>query len=164
MCESMDFELDRPCIFKKRVREKADDGWNMEWKSSKLHRQTKLWFPNIERKKAMQITQLKQPQHSDVTQLITGHTNLNRHQSLMTLVMSPNCQNCQEDEEQTAFHVIAECPCFWQARWSTFQELTLCHSAWMVGKVVKFIKEVKLPDRSHLLGNLVDQEALASTI
>jgi hypothetical protein len=28
---------------------------------------------------------------------------------------------------------------------------------------VKFIKEVKLPDESHLLGNLVDQEALAFT-
>jgi hypothetical protein len=32
----------------------------------------------------------------------------------------------------------------------------------MVGKVVKFIGEVKLPVGSHLLGSLVDQEALAS--
>jgi ribonuclease HI len=165
--ESMHFELDRPCIskkvVKKMVREKADDAWNMEWKSSRPCRQTKLWFPNIDRKKAMQITQLKRPQHSVVTQLITGHSYLNRHQSLMTPGMSPNCQYCQEDEEQTAFHVIAECPCFWQARWSTFGESTLRHSAWTVGKVVKFIREVKLPDGSHLLGDLVDQEALAST-
>jgi hypothetical protein len=36
-------------------------------------------------------------------------------------------------------------------------------SAWTVGKVVKFIREVKLPDGAHLLGDLVDQEALAST-
>jgi hypothetical protein len=35
--------------------------------------------------------------------------------------------------------------------------------AWTVGKVVKFIREVKLPDGSHLLGGLVGQEALAST-
>jgi hypothetical protein len=33
----------------------------------------------------------------------------------------------------------------------------------MVGKVVKFIGEIKLPDGSHLLNDLVNQEALAST-
>jgi hypothetical protein len=40
-----------------------------------------------------------------------------------------------------------------------------CLSAWTVGKVVnvKVIWEAKLPDGSHLLGGLVDQEALAST-
>ncbi len=33
----------------------------------------------------------------------------------------------------------------------------------MVGKVVKFIREVKLLDGSHLLGGLVDQEVLVSS-
>ncbi len=36
-------------------------------------------------------------------------------------------------------------------------------NAWTVGKVVKFIREVQLPDGSHLLGGLVDQKALTTT-
>ncbi len=35
--------------------------------------------------------------------------------------------------------------------------------AGVVGKVVKLIGKVKLPDGSYLLGDLVNQEALAST-
>jgi hypothetical protein len=36
-------------------------------------------------------------------------------------------------------------------------------NAWTAVKVEKLIRKVKLPDGSHLLGNLVKQEALASS-
>jgi ribonuclease HI len=153
--------LDRPLISKNILRNKAKDTvdniWNSEWNQIKSCRQTKLWFPSINRQNAEQILKLKRTEYSTITQLITGHCYLNRHNSLINPEINPNCQYCQTDNTQTSFHLVAECPRFAQTRQQIFGMHTIqSHQAWKVAKVVQFVREVKLPDGDLLLGNLRD--------
>jgi ribonuclease HI len=158
--ETKVYDSNRPRISKRvlktEVKETVDGFWNAEYKALKTCRQTKLWLPDINRLKAEKIVKLNRQEHSLLTQLITGHCYLQRHQSLITPETDPTCHYCQENIEQTAYHLIAECPCFWQLRFEIFGTSVL-HGAWSVDKVVKFLREVKLPDGSQLLGGWGNQ-------
>ena len=52
-----------------------------------------------------------------LTQLITGHANLKRHRFIMGMEDNPDCEKC--GEQQTAEHILTECPGFAGARTAT---------------------------------------------
>jgi len=51
--------------------------------------------------------------------LLTGHSTLNRHLSVMKLRNDPLCPACGEEEE-TTFHFLGTCPARVQDRYSIF--------------------------------------------
>jgi ribonuclease HI len=155
------FVSDRPRIsmkvIKTMVKQKVDEIWNEDWKKSLPCRQTKIWFPNIDKPKSVHIIKLQRREHSLLSQIITGHSYLRRHESLINPEVDSICQFCQEDE-QTAYHLIMECPSLWQQRWDIFGVAYLSSKdtmAWEVPKVVQFLREVKLPDEQLCWTTLV---------
>jgi hypothetical protein len=61
-------------------------------------RETKQFFPAIDRKKASNVVQLNHEENSLVTQLITGHCFLNRLSALMDPSLNAECQLCYKEE------------------------------------------------------------------
>jgi len=51
--------------------------------------------------------------------LLTGHTTLNRHLTVMNIQQDPLCPACVE-QEKTSFHFLGECCANMQIRYSIF--------------------------------------------
>ena len=79
-----------------------------------------------------------------MTQIVTGCTILKRHRSLMKVERSPQCK-CGGDEE-TAIHVLTECPLHARNRWQYLGRATLKQEEiheMHIDKVLKFAKASK---------------------
>ena len=75
-------------------------------------------------------------------QFFTGHNKLKRHKNIQNAVDDPHsCRLCYEDEE-SSFHVIAECLAMQTYRQEVFQCLTALPDPpdWTVDQVEKFLK------------------------
>jgi len=129
--------------------------WSIAWKSYDQARQTKIWFPKPDLKKSTQLLTMNRNNLSRLVQFITGHNKLKRHTNLQNEVNDPySCRLCLEDEE-TSFHVIAECPATQTVRSSVFKlptPATLPNPPeWTIHQVNKFLRET-------LVGEMLDQE------
>ena len=82
--------------------------WTEYWLNRRDCRQTKLWFPEPNKKLANQLLELPRQDFGMVTRWVTGHCYLARHQSLL-YNNSPTCNLCQTGEE-TPWHILRECP------------------------------------------------------
>ena len=74
-------------------------------------------------------------------QFITGFNRLNKHQNTCnpTEVTDPECRYCMEDDE-SAWHVLAECPALWQNRIDVFDVPFLQQvPSWTTTQLVQFI-------------------------
>ena len=72
-------------------------------------------------------------------QAITGHNRLNKHESKVNSEIDPTCRFCMEDEE-TAWHVVGQCPAFWKERRDIFKTHILQEPEGSVGQVLKMLK------------------------
>ena len=77
-------------------------------------------------------------------QFLTGHNKLKRHKNIQDGIIDPHsCRLCLEDEE-SSFHVIAECPAMQTHRSGVFKlpiPTTLSNPPdWTVNQVEKFLK------------------------
>jgi ribonuclease HI len=138
---------DKPFIAKRILRNDIkniiDAEWNSIWNALPSCRQTKLWFPNIDRKKSEKILKFSRGMHSSLIQMITGHSYLSRHEALMK-GGDPSCKFCQTGEEQTAYHLIAQCPSFHTIRRSYFGHPDIDSSqmlTWSVSQLAGFLRE-----------------------
>ena len=116
--------------------------WTKAWKSYDQARQTKIWFPIPNPKKSLQLLTRKRNDLGKLVQFFTGHNKLKRHKNIQNAVDDPHsCRLCYEDEE-SSFHVIAECPAMQTYRWEVFQCLTTLPNPpdWTVDQVEKFLK------------------------
>ena len=93
--------------------------WQADWEKRADCRQTKLWFPYISKRLSFSLLALGRIELSKMIQLITGHNFLKRHEALVNKSEDADCRLCLEDEE-TSFHVIAECPALARQRQQTF--------------------------------------------
>ena len=88
-------------------------------------------------------------------QFLTGHNKLKRHKNIQNGVNDPHsCRLCFEEEE-SSFHVIAECPATQSVRTKVF-ELPIPRPLpdqpdWTVSQVVRFLKESPV-------GDMLDQD------
>ena len=80
-----------------------------------------------------------------MVQAITGHCWLRRHQSLISSDVDPVCRLCNEEEE-TPWHLIGECPALWQARTEIFFTHFLEKAESSAFKVLKMIKHTTIQD------------------
>jgi len=83
--------------------------WSTYWQDRLDCRQTKLWFPEPDPKKSIQLISLPREAFGLLTRWLTGHCYLARHNSLMIPEIEPICYLCQEGEE-TPWHLLNECP------------------------------------------------------
>ena len=116
--------------------------WTKAWKSYDQARQTKIWFPIPNPKKSYQLLTRKRNDLGKLVQFFTGHNKLKRHKNIQNAIDDPHsCRLCYEDEE-SSFHVIAECPAMQTYRWEVFQCLTTLPNPpdWTVDQVEKFLK------------------------
>ena len=127
--------------------------WTKDWESYAQARQTKIWFPIPDPKKSLQLLKMNRNNLSRIVQFLTGHNNLKRHKNIQNNVDDPHsCRLCYEDEE-SSFHVIAECPATQSYRWRIFQCPTILTNPpdWTVNQVDLFLKESQI-------GQMLDQE------
>ena len=129
--------------------------WSKAWKSYDQARQTKIWFPKPDCKKSTQLLTMQRNNLSRLVQFLTGHNKLKRHKNLQNGVNDPHsCRLCLEEEE-SSFHVIAECPATQAARSGVFKlptPTTLPNPPdWTVRQVDRFLKESQV-------GNMLDQD------
>ena len=115
--------------------------------------QTKIWFPKPDCKKSTHL--LTRNNLSRLVQFLTGHNKLKRHKNLQNGVNDPySCRLCLEEEE-SSFHVIAECPATLAARSGVFKlptPTTLPNPPdWTVRQVDRFLKKSQV-------GNILDQD------
>ena len=122
--------------------------WSKAWNAYKEARQTKIWFPIPVIKKSLQILDMNRGNLSRLVQFLTGHNNLKRHRNIQNGVNDPeSCRLCQEDEE-SSYHVIAECPAMQYFRRKIFQTPTLLSDTpvWSVMQVIRFLRESPIGD------------------
>ena len=95
--------------------------WSKAWKWYEQARQTKIWFPKPNLKKSNTLLRLSRNNLSKLVQFLTGHNKLKRHKNLQSGVSDPHsCRLCLEEEE-SSFHVIAECPATQSVRTRVFE-------------------------------------------
>ena len=72
-------------------------------------------------------------------QIISGHNNLNYFENKICKDVNPLCRLCGEEDE-TAFHLIGECPVLYNSRAKHFQKYLLDdHPEWKVKQLVNMI-------------------------
>ena len=118
--------------------------WSTAWKLYDQARQTKICFAIPDPKKSCQLLSLDRKNLSRLVQFITGHNKLKRHKNIQNGVIDPHsCRSCFEEEE-SSFHVIAECPALASFRLGAFKlpiPTTLPNPPnWTVTQVKKFLK------------------------
>jgi len=125
-----------------------DRCWNQRWQALPSCRQTKQWFPTLDRGKSKQIIMSDRKTLSTLVQLITGHNYLKRHDALVHHNDDNECRLCLEDEE-TSFHIVAECPALARQRLATLGNIVLSLPlVWNKGRVLSFLREASI---GHLL-------------
>ena len=128
--------------------------WSKAWKSYNQARQTKIWFPEPDLKKSLQLLGMQRNNLSRLVQFLTGHNKLKRHKNLQNGVSDPHsCRLCFEEEE-SSFHVIAECRKTQSYRSEIFKLPAFANLPnspdWTVSQVNKFLNESQI---GNMLGN-----------
>ncbi len=83
--------------------------WSSYWKERPDCRQTKFWFGKPDPCKSKGLINLGRKELGRLISFITGHGNLNRHESLIDPNVDPLCRLCMEAEEEP-IHLATECP------------------------------------------------------
>ena len=104
-------------------------------------RQTKIIMPRQNFPKTKQMVQHDRETISLLTQLITGHAHLNRHNWIINKENQAKCRLCSNDTE-TPIHLLADCEPLWRDRQEIFGQTFLDHNRpiWEVEQLVKFLK------------------------
>ena len=81
-----------------------------------------------------------------IVQMLTGHTRLNRHESLINPEEEPNCRYCLQEEE-TPWHVIGACPRLMNVRLDCFGLRFLEDiPEWTPQQLLKFCQKANLKE------------------
>ena len=91
------------------------------WDNRTEYRQTGMMLPKVDHRCWQTISKFNRRKMMHVTQIITGHTTLNRHLAIMNIREDPTCEKCEEGPE-TIEHLIRNCPAYHQKRYEKFGE------------------------------------------
>ena len=119
--------------------------WNQRWKSNpEDFKATKIFFPELNKKRADSLMKLDRYTLSNMIQIISGHNRLNYFEWKLDPMNNATCRFCQWEDE-TAWHLIGMCPAFWRARLDIFEVTHMEESPmWTVNQLLKFTKKTKL--------------------
>ena len=109
-------------FFKREIRERQLQDWNQKWISDPECRQTKLFYPEINRKESYKALKMNRKNISVYVRYVTGHNFLNRHNNLVDPSRYPTklCRFCGEEEE-TSEHILTLCQRFSFIRYQTLE-------------------------------------------
>jgi ribonuclease HI len=127
------------------IKEWSKQSHQQYWTNLPSCRQTRMMLPEINKQIWSQITKLSRTNMKRITQILTGHSTLQRHLYLMKMEDSPICENCLEDEE-TAEHFLTECPAFAIERYHTLGKMFLEQNDLpnlRIKQILSFINETK---------------------
>ena len=128
-------------LLRKTIQNLIDEEWSKIWTNRKDCRQTKLWFPTINKNLSSQLFRLNRQQFSKYVQLITGHNFLKRHSFLLGESQDKECRLCLEDEE-TSSHIIADCPALARIRFGIFgAPFVTFPLQWSLVQIATFLQE-----------------------
>ena len=97
-------------VLNSKMREFFERLWNTRWNALDTCRQTKHWFPKVDRARSIALfRKTNRKEYGNVIQLISGHNFLRRHEALVHPGQDSSCRLCGEKEE-TVFHLVIECP------------------------------------------------------
>ena len=135
---------------KNAINEYFHGKWSKAWKGYNQARQTKIWFPEPNYKKSVQLLKMERKTLSRLIQFFTGHNKLKRHKNIQNGVNDPHsCRLCLEEEE-SSFHVIAECLAMQSLRSGVFKlptPTTLPNPPeWTVSQVDRFLNKSSVGD------------------
>ena len=121
--------------------------WDQRWSHSNEYRQTKQWFPMTNSAKSKRLVKLDRKSLGYIVQLITGHNRLRYQESLMNHEVSSLCRvGCKVDE--TSWHIVCECPAFWQLRAEVFNTYHDIRSPlkWSAKQIMKLVRNTQIID------------------
>ena len=97
--------------------------WNLGWIHLEGHRQTKLFFPEVNCNKAKQLYKYSKAKYSQAIRWITGFNGLAYQNNEIDPIQfpNPNCQLCEQLIEETSAHLINECPALLWERMDAFK-------------------------------------------
>ena len=110
--------------------------WEIRWTDENRFRLTKEFYPLPSKIKAKRTMNLTRKEMTLWIEIVTGQNNLNYIQSKIYNI-TDQCRFCEEEEE-TFFHLLIECPCFQETR----SELILLRNHkpedWKLEQILKF--------------------------
>ena len=115
---ALPYKPDYPCFTEKSIKNELHDRmmktWNQEWKAYPEAQQSKLWLEEVNIPSGLKDH--KRHIIGIIIQIITGHGPFLYHlQKIDEEIQDSTCQLCFE-EEQTASHLILQCPALQEER------------------------------------------------
>ena len=142
---------------KLRIKREMYSEWCRRWYQLKIGRQTRIWFPSINKRASRYLLTRSRKELGLMTQMITGHCRLNRHQSLIDPGVSPTCRLCGEEAE-CSWHVIGRCPMLRTKRWEYLGGFELENPPdWSPSKLLKFLLKAKIDEMNEREDNIFSQ-------
>ena len=129
---------------RRRLREE----WTRERKALDTCRQTKLWLSTAQAPALRKIKKKSRRQRKTLIEILTGHNNLKYMQHCMDNGESPNSRFCNEYEE-TAEHLIKDCPVFWSHRRDCFKDKRPDIDDWEPEEILKFAQHHMIDQALH---------------
>ena len=115
--------------------------WAQRWVSVNEARQTKIFFPRPNKSTSNLLCNLNRRDLGFIVEMITGHCRLKRHESIVNHGGDPDCRYCGTGNPETPWHLIGECPAFFQRRREAFETLYIENPPqWNVRRLLKFLK------------------------
>ena len=130
-------------VLKSTINDKIRQRWQVVWSNRSDCRQTKIWFPRIDKKLSYNLIMRSRYEMSLLVQVLTGHNYWKRHQALIDNSDDSECRLCMEDDE-SSFHILAECPALAWLRQQTFGTHFWEQGnppPWTLDQVVRFLRE-----------------------
>ena len=87
----------------------TEKAWNREWVNCEGHRQTKLFFPKVNKAKAIALYNNSKSVYSQLVRWITGFNGLSYHNNKINPAEypDPTCHICEEGVDETSAHLMA---------------------------------------------------------
>ena len=103
------------CTANNLVKQSIRSLWQTEWERYSEARQSKIYYPKIDKSKAKVVIQWNKLQLGRYIRAVTGHNNLLYHLYNMQNHISDICRYCLEEREEFN-HLHFVCPALWHER------------------------------------------------
>ena len=107
---------------------------------------TLIWFPGLNKLATNYLLNQSRVDLGLCVGFLTGHNRMRKHESVVSQGVDPSCRFCLEDEE-SAWHLIAECPALWMHRGQAFKSYQLySNPKWKAHQFLSFLRDAKMSE------------------
>jgi ribonuclease HI len=129
-------------MFRSAIMDHLRDRWELRWKALVSCRQSRAFMPTPDPSIRRGLLRLNRKWLSIMIQFITGHNFLNYHMSNQQPWQNSDCRLCAEETNETAMHLVMDCPCLMTARQEIFLLPQLAKiPKWTVPALLRFVRK-----------------------